>query len=174
MNTRIKAVPDDIEAIKALLIAEFICKACENHPAATSALPSHSRIHWPQTTAMVLFNKFGLHQPLNRQSETYAAEAMSISVSTLADYVGHGTVLLRGLVDLIEAHILSGECIHHDDTTVPVMASRQDHNGQDLGIRSRRLSLWRPTRPLSAITTRAPHRGRSAAAAHSVCRHPAG
>ena len=66
----------------------------------------------PNLLAMVLFNKFGLHQPLNRQSETYAAEGMSISVSTLADYVGHGTVLLRGLVDLIETHILAGERIH--------------------------------------------------------------
>jgi hypothetical protein len=55
---------------------------------------------------------------------------MSISVSTLADYVGHGAVLLRGLVDLIEAHILAGERIHHDDTTVPVMAAGKTITGR--------------------------------------------
>ena len=77
-----------------------------------------------------MFNKFGLHQPLNRQSETYAAEGMSLSVSTLADYVGHCTILLRGLVDLIEAHVLAAERIHHDDTTVPVMAAGKTITGR--------------------------------------------
>ena len=79
---------------------------------------------------MILFNKFGLHQPLNRQSETYAAEGVSLSVSTLADYVGHCTILLQRLIDLIEAHILSGQRIHHDDTTVPVMAAGKTITGR--------------------------------------------
>ena len=110
---------------------KFICKACETitqPPAPFHPIPRASA--GPNLLAMVLFNKFGLHQPLNRQSETYAAEGMSISVSTLADYVGHGAVLLRGLVDLIEAHILSGERIHHDDTTVPVMAAGKTITGR--------------------------------------------
>ena len=53
----------------------------------TLIVAQHSRGRaGPNLLAMILFNKFGLHQPLNRQSETYAAEGMSISVSTLADY----------------------------------------------------------------------------------------
>ena len=110
---------------------KFICKACETiaqPPAPFHPIPRASA--GPNLLAMVLFNKFGLHQPLNRQSETYAAEGMSISVSTLADYVGHGTVLLHALVDLIEAHILAGERIHHDDTTVPVMAAGKTITGR--------------------------------------------
>ncbi len=110
---------------------KFICKACETitqPPAPFHPIPRASA--GPNLLAMVLFNKFGLHEPLNRQSETYAAEGMSISVSTLADYVGHGAVLLRGLVDLIEAHILAGERIHHDDTTVPVMAAGKTVTGR--------------------------------------------
>lgn len=79
---------------------------------------------------MILFNKFGLHQPLNRQSETYAAEGMPLSVSTLADYVGHCSILLRGLVDLIEAHVMASDRIHHDDTTVPVMAAGKTITGR--------------------------------------------
>jgi transposase len=41
---------------------------------------------------MVLFEKFGQHQPLNRQAERYAKEGVPISLSTLADQVGgwHG------------------------------------------------------------------------------------
>lgn len=110
---------------------KFVCKACEaitQPPAPFHPIPRGSA--GPNLLAMVLFNKFGLHQPLNRQSETYAAEGMSLSVSTLADYVGHAAILLRGLVDLIEAHVLAGERIHHDDTTVPVLASGKTITGR--------------------------------------------
>jgi transposase len=34
---------------------------------------------------MVLFEKFGQHQPMNRQAERYAKEGVPISLSTLAD-----------------------------------------------------------------------------------------
>ena len=37
---------------------------------------------------MILFEKFGQHQPLNRQSERYAREGVELSLSTLADQVG--------------------------------------------------------------------------------------
>ena len=110
---------------------KFICKVCEaitQPPAPFHPIPRGSA--GPNLLAMILFNKFGLHQPLNRQSETYAAEGMSLSVSTLADYVGHCTILLRSLVELIEAHVLAAERIHHDDTTVPVMAAGKTITGR--------------------------------------------
>ena len=34
---------------------------------------------------MILFEKYGQHQPLNRQSERYAREGVPLSLSTLAD-----------------------------------------------------------------------------------------
>ena len=34
---------------------------------------------------MLLFEKFGQHQPLNRQAERYAREGVELSLSTLAD-----------------------------------------------------------------------------------------
>jgi transposase len=39
---------------------------------------------------MILFEKFGQHQPLNRQAERYAREGVPLSLSTLADHVGAG------------------------------------------------------------------------------------
>ncbi len=35
----------------------------------------------PSLLAMVLFEKFGQHQPLNRQAERYATEGVPISLS---------------------------------------------------------------------------------------------
>ena len=103
---------------------KFVCKTCTTitqPPAPFHPVPRGSV--GPNLLAMILFNKFGLHQPLNRQSETYAAEGVSLSVSTLADMVGHATLLLNCLVKLVEDHVLSGDRIHHDDTHVRVLAS---------------------------------------------------
>jgi len=37
---------------------------------------------------MIMFEKFGQHQPLNRQPERYALEGVPIALSTMADAVG--------------------------------------------------------------------------------------
>ena len=42
----------------------------------------------PSLLGMVLFEKYGQHQPLNRQSERYGREGVDLSLSTLADQVG--------------------------------------------------------------------------------------
>ena len=40
--------------------------------------------------AHILFSKYGLHLPLNRQTAVYAREGVDLEVSTLADWVGRG------------------------------------------------------------------------------------
>jgi hypothetical protein len=72
----------------------------------------------PNLLATILFEKFGQHQPLNRQSERYAREGIDLSVSTLADQVGAATAALAPLHALIKAHVLAAARLHADDTTV--------------------------------------------------------
>ena len=71
---------------------------------------------------MIVFEKYGQHQPLNRQRDRYAREGVDLSLSTLADQVGACTVALRPLHDRIAAHVLAAERLHGDDTPVPVLA----------------------------------------------------
>ena len=71
---------------------------------------------------MTLFEKYGAHQPLNRQRDRYVREGVDLSLSTLADQVGASTVALRPLHDLIADHVLAAERLHGDDTPVPVLA----------------------------------------------------
>jgi transposase len=102
---------------------KFTCRDCEkiSQPPA----PFHPTPRgWagPNLLAMVLFEKFGQHQPLNRQAERYAKEGVEISLSTLADQVGACAVALQPVHDLIRAHVLGAERLHADDTTVPLMA----------------------------------------------------
>ena len=71
---------------------------------------------------MLLFEKYGQHQPLNRQAERFAREGVPLSTSTLADQVGAAAFGLMPHYRLIEAHVLAAERLHGDDTTVPVLA----------------------------------------------------
>lgn len=79
---------------------------------------------------MILFEKCGAHQPLNRQAERYAREGVDISLSTLAEQVGACTAALAPLHRLIEALVLAAERLHGDDTTVPVLARTKTDPGR--------------------------------------------
>lgn len=80
--------------------------------------------------AMILFEKYGQHPPLNRQSERYAREGVDLDVSTLADHVGAGAAALAPLHELIRQHVLAAERLHGDDTTVPVLAKGKTITGR--------------------------------------------
>lgn len=72
----------------------------------------------PSLLAMMLFEKFGQHQPLNRQAERYAREGVPLSLSTLADQVGAGCAALEPLLRRVEAHVLAAERLHGDDSVL--------------------------------------------------------
>lgn len=102
---------------------KFSCRDCEKitqPPAPFHVVPRG----WagPSFLAMLLFEKYGQHQPLNRQAERFAREGVRLSPSTLADQVGAAAFALMPLYRLIEAHVLAASRLHGDDTTVPVMA----------------------------------------------------
>jgi len=102
---------------------KFTCRDCEKISQPPTPFHPVSR-GWagPNLLAMIAFEKFGQHQPLNRQAERYAREGVDLSLSTLADQLGAVTETLRPLQLLIEAHVLAAERLHGDDTTVPLLA----------------------------------------------------
>jgi transposase len=109
---------------------KFSCRECETitqPPAPFHVTPRG--FAGPNLLAMILFEKFGQHQPLNRQSERYRREGIDLSVSTLADQVGACTAALQPLYALIERHVLAAERLHGDDTTVPILAKGKTVKG---------------------------------------------
>jgi transposase len=109
---------------------KFSCRHCERitqPPAPFHVTPRG--FAGPNLLAMILFEKFGQHQPLNRQSERYRREGIDLSLSTLADQVGACTVALQPLYALIERHVLAAERLHGDDTTVPILAKGKTVKG---------------------------------------------
>jgi transposase len=102
---------------------KFTCRDCEKISQAPAPFHVIAR-GWagPSLLAMILYEKFGQHQPLNRQTERYALEGVPISLSTIADAVGACCTVLEPLSRLLEAHVMAAERLHGDDTTVPVLA----------------------------------------------------
>jgi transposase len=126
----LEVVPRQWKVVQ-LVREKFTCRDCERisqAPAPFHVLPRG--FAGPSLLAMILFEKYGQHQPLNRQSERYAREGIDLSVSTLADQVGACAVLLHPLYELIRAHVFAGERVHGDETTVPVMAKHQTRKGR--------------------------------------------
>ena len=105
---------------------KFSCRSCEKitQPPAPFHVIARARAG-ASLLAMILYAKFGEHQPLNRQSESYAREGIDLDVSTLADWVGACTASLAPLIELIHRHVLAADRIHGDDTTVPVLAKEK-------------------------------------------------
>jgi transposase len=110
---------------------KFSCRTCEaiTQPPAPSHPIARGRAG-PKLLAHILFSKYGLHLPLNRQSAVYAREGVDLEVSTLADWVGAAAATLMPLVTEIHAHVFAAERIHADDTTVPVLAKGKTRTGR--------------------------------------------
>lgn len=110
---------------------KFTCRDCEKisqPPAPFHATPRG--FIGPQLLATILFDKFGMHIPLNRQSVRFKAERIDLSLSTLADQVGHGTFAVMPLFHLIEHHVLAAERLHGDDTTIRILAKGKCTTGR--------------------------------------------
>ncbi len=102
---------------------KWVCGCCEH----IAQVPAPSRpiargLAGPGLLAHVLVSKFVDHLPLYRQSEIYAREGVELERSTLADWVGQSSQLLRPLLNALERHVMSGHKVHADDTPIGVLA----------------------------------------------------
>ena len=155
---------------------KFTCRDCEKisqAPAPFHVIPRG----WagPSLLAMILFEKYGQHQPLNRQAERYAREGVPLSLSTLADQVGACCAVLAPLLRRVEAHVFAAERLHGDDTTVPVLAKGKTDHRSLLDVCARRPAVWRP-RPAGGdvlLFARSQRRA-SGPASGRLCRDPPG
>jgi len=113
---------------------KFTCRSCEKvtQPPAPFHTIARGRAG-ASLLAMILSAKYGHHQPLNRQSESFAREGIDLDVSTMADWVGACTAALAPLVELIRRHVLDAARLHGDDTTVPVLAKGNTVTGRVWG-----------------------------------------
>ena len=124
----------------------FSCRQCEaitQPPAPFHVTPRG--FAGPSLLAMILFEKFGQHQPLNRQSERYAREGVELSLSTLADQVGACAAALRPLQREINGLSVEIRMAERQKRSVVLVAALEDW------IRAERAKLSRHAEVAKAI-----------------------
>lgn len=112
-----------VHKIIATVRERFSCRDCETitqPPAPFHVTPRG--MFGPHFLAALVFQKYGLHQPLNSQRDQLARAGIPLSLSTLADQIGACAVALSPIHSLIEAHVLAAGRLHGDDTTVQRLA----------------------------------------------------
>lgn len=101
---------------------KYLCSDCHTISQADAPTRPLDRSYaGPGLLAHVLTGKYADHLPLYRQSEIYAREGVALSRSTLADWVGGTSKLLKPLVDALANHVKGANKLHADDTPVPVL-----------------------------------------------------
>src|SRR3984893_9376708 len=118
----LESVPRQWKVIETVRV-KFSCRDCEKISQAPAPFHAVAR-GWagPSLLAMIMFEKFGQHQPLNRQAARYALEGVPGALSTMAVAVGSVCAVLDPLLHLLEAYLMAAERLHGDDTPVPVLA----------------------------------------------------
>ena len=130
INESLEVIPRQWKVIQTVR-EKFTCRDCEGisqSPAPFHVLPRG----WagPSLLAMILFEKYAQHQPLNRQIERYALEGIELSMATVVDQVGGCCGVLTPVFQGIESHVFAAMRLHGDDTTVPVLAKGKTVTGR--------------------------------------------
>ncbi|CAH1663614.1 MULTISPECIES: IS66 family transposase [unclassified Chelatococcus] len=130
VNKTLEEIPRRFKLIETVR-EKFTCRDCEKISQAPAPFHATPRgFIGPQLLATILFDKFGMHIPLNRQSTRFKCEGIDMPVSTLADQVGHGTFALMPIFKLIEKHVFAAERLHGDDTTIRILAKGKCTTGR--------------------------------------------
>lgn len=121
----LEAIPRSFKVIQTVR-EKLSCRACEkiHQPPAPFHVISRGHVG-PSFLALLIYDKYALHQPLHRQARELDRDGIDLSVSTLADHVGAAAGALAPLFALIEAHVLAAERLHGDDTTIPLLAKNK-------------------------------------------------
>lgn len=82
------------------------------------AMPIAKGLPGPGLLAQVIVSKYFDHLPLYRQQHIFARQGVSISRSTMCDWMAACAELLRPLYDLMVATIVQSLWLHTDDTPV--------------------------------------------------------
>lgn len=98
---------------------QYACKTCEIVTAAPiSSAIIDGGMAAPGLLSWVLTSKYLNHLPLYRLEQIAAREQVTLSRSTMAEWVGRSGVALQPLVDRLTWHLLQGNMLHADETPV--------------------------------------------------------
>src|SRR4051794_20420537 len=117
MPTATESLPDDANALKAMLIAERV----QNERLRQIIKEMQRHRFGRRAVAQVLVSKYADHLPLYRQAQIYARQGVILDRSTMADWVGRAAWLLRPIHERMFAALKRSGKLFADETTAPVL-----------------------------------------------------
>ena len=122
VSEMLEYVPEHFKVIRHVR-QKLVCLRCDRIVQAMApSRPIERGIAGPGLLAHVLVSKYCDHLPLYRQSEIYARAGVPLERSTLAEWVGGCSRLMKPLVEVLRRHVMSATKLHGDDIPVPVLA----------------------------------------------------
>lgn len=126
-SEQVKIVPAHISVIKHRC-TKYACRHCENTMTGSKIIsatkpnqPIPGSIASPEALAAVVTSKYCDALPLNRQTDILKRVGLEISRSTLANWCIKASTLIEPIIDLYQQHLLAGNVICADETTVQVL-----------------------------------------------------
>ena len=115
-------VPASLRVIRHIR-PRLACTGCDQMAQAPApSRPIARGMAGPGLLSHVMVAKYLDHQPLYRQCQIYERENVSLSESTMGDWVGGVHELLRPLMDALHRHVFMATKLHADDTPIKVLA----------------------------------------------------
>jgi transposase len=126
ISQKLKIVPAQY-SVEETARHKYVCPHCQNEgttrivaaPAPELAFPKSMAT--PSVVAHVMNQKFVSGVPLYRQEQELARIDLSISRQTMANWMIAGAVWLEAIYDQMKRHLLSGDIVHADETTLQVL-----------------------------------------------------
>jgi transposase len=106
---------------------KYACKCCEAQVALAAKPPQfiEKGLPGPGLLAVIITDKYRDHLPLHRTENRLARMGVSLSRSTMSDWMAACAERLKPLWELLKAHVLRSKVLHTDDTTVAVRDERR-------------------------------------------------
>jgi transposase len=106
----------------------YVCAHCHDHvvTAPKPPQPIDKALPGPGLLAHVITSKYADHLPLYRQERILERFGVTLSRSTLCDWMARAAELLKPLYDRLVGEVRASRVIHTDDTPVPVQDPKQD------------------------------------------------
>jgi transposase len=127
VSRKLKIVPATVSVVEHVR-SVYACRHCEEHeikvPVITAPMPETAfpgSLASPSIVAYIMSQKFVEALPLYRQEQAFARDGIEISRQTLANWMIAGADWLTRLYERMKCHLLAGDILHADETTLQVL-----------------------------------------------------
>jgi transposase len=121
VSERLEYIPASLHVLQEVCPKYDCEKGCTVITAQKPMQPIEKGLPGPGLLAHVVVSKYADHLPLHRQEKMFEREGVTLSRSTMGDWMGRCAELVSPLYELMKQRVLSSNVMQTDDTPVGVL-----------------------------------------------------